>query len=144
MNKNKKIVSIVIGVVILVAVFYGGMVYGKSKNSGPIGQFGVDMQNGLGQFNGIGGNKKINNGGMTSGEIISKDDKSITIKLTDGGSKIIFFDTNTTVSKMATGALTDLVVGTQISSTGTTNSDGSVTAKDIQIRPQVRQNIPIQ
>jgi hypothetical protein len=82
-----------------------------------------------------------------SGEIISKDDKSITVKLMGGnpdnpasgsqsGSKIIFFDQNTAISKMAAGSISDLAAGTQISITGTTNPDGSVIAQTISIRPK--------
>ncbi|MCX6751853.1 MAG: DUF5666 domain-containing protein [Candidatus Nomurabacteria bacterium] len=153
--KNKKIIFVVVGIIVLAGVFYGGMTYGKSQTSTQnLNGFSANMQNRTGQFgaNGrTGGNR--GGGGFVGGEIISKDDKSITVKImnndptatnTISGSKIIFFDTSTTVSKTATGSLTDLAVGTQVSVQGTTNSDGSVTAKTIQIRPLVRPTIPTQ
>lgn len=140
-ENSKKIGLGIVGILVLVGVFYGGMVYGKGQNSGPMEKFRTGMPNGIDQ---PGENKKMSGLGMVSGEIISKDDKSITIKSMDGGSKIVFFDTNTAVSKMVSGALTDLIVGTQISGTGTTNTDGSVTAKSIQIRPNVSQNAKVQ
>jgi hypothetical protein len=74
-------------------------------------------------------------GGMTSGEIVSKDDTSVTIKLTDGGSKVVFLSTSTTIGTMSTGSLDDLSTGTNVIVVGSTNADGSVTASTIQIRP---------
>lgn len=137
--QNKKIVYGVVGIVLLVGAFYGGIIYGKSQ-TGTRGEngFATNMQNRTGQFGMNNGNNRINGGGFIAGEIIAKDDKSITVKLTDGGSKIIFFDASVAVSKMTTGSLSDLSTGAQISLTGTTNSDGSITAKSIQIRPQAR------
>ncbi len=147
MNKNKKIIFGVIGVVILAGVFYGGMIYGKNQTS--TGGINANMQNRVGQFGAGNRNNRTTGGGFVSGEIISKDDKSITVKImnndpsatnTNTGSKIIFFDTSTTISKMAAGSLNDLVAGTQVSITGSANTDGSVTAKTIQIRPQTKLN----
>lgn len=73
------------------------------------------------------------NGGMFSGEILSQDDKSITVKLADGSTKIIILGDSTTYSKTETGAKSDLKIGTQVGIFGTTNSDGSITASDIQL-----------
>ena len=151
--KNKKIIFVVVGIIILAGVFYGGMVYGKSQSlTQHANGFGLNMQNRTGQF-GMSARGNRMGGGFVGGEIISKDDKSITVKImsndpngtnTTTGSKIIFFDTSTTVSKTATGSLTDLAVGTQVSVQGTTNSDGSVTAKTIQIRPMIKPTTPLQ
>lgn len=74
---------------------------------------------------------------LANGEIIAKDEKSITIKLRDGGSKIIFLSGTTAINKSATGTIDDLKVGTQVTATGTINTDGSVSAQMVQIRPEM-------
>lgn len=141
MNKNKKIGLVIVGIIVLVGAFYGGMVYGKSQTPSRGAQVFDPNNMPSGIPNGMpnGETRNIKNGtglgGLTSGEIISKDDKGVTIKLQDGGSKIIFLSTTTTVAKTATGSVTDLTVGTQVFVTGTTNTDGSITAQSVQIRP---------
>ena len=162
-ENNKKISLAVLGIIVLIGVFYGGIAYGKNQSStGGVNGFGVNMQNRTGQ-SGMGNrNNRMNGGGFTTGEIISKDDKSITVKITNGdrnspdingstttntnatGSKIIFLSTNTEVAKTVSGNVNDLTTGTQVLVSGTSNPDGSITAKSIQIRPQVKQNIPTQ
>jgi hypothetical protein len=87
------------------------------------------------------------NGGFAAGEIITKDDKSFIIKLNtsnqggaansgeQGGSKIILFSDSAEIIKSVSGAVADLEIGKSVVVTGTVNSDGSITAKQIQLRP---------
>lgn len=128
---NKSLIS-VLAVIIIVGVgsFYGGMKYGQKGSASVIqGNVGRGGMGGIrrGNGNGVGGD-------AASGEIISKDDKSITIKLMSGGSKIIFVSDSTQVMKSVSGSVSDLVVGIQITTFDTANADGSVTAKSIQTR----------
>lgn len=120
--------------------FYSGMKYGKSSAIPARGQFS-GMMNGApgGTRTGQGNRGQFAGGGATSGEVIAKDDKSITIKMRDGGSKIVFFSATTQVMKAISGAATDLSVGEQVTALGTANTDGSVSAQSIQIRPATPQ-----
>ncbi len=136
MNKN---IFIAVSVLLIGAVaFYGGLKYGQNSRQNIFSQ----------NFNGSALNGNVNAGGMrgarfsgglqggaASGEIIGKDETSITIKLRDGGSKIIFFSDSTKITKTVDGAQEDLTQGIQILASGEENSDKSIIAKTIQIMP---------
>lgn len=140
------VVALAVAVVVGGGAFFGGMKYAQSKS--PSGQFSrqglsANASDAFGQDHGGGTGRQFGGqrgGGFTAGEIISKDDKSLTVKLQDGGSKIIFLSDSTGVTKSAEGTLNDLEIGKNITVTGTANSDGSVTAQSVQVRP----NIPSQ
>jgi hypothetical protein len=152
-NKMKKIVPMIIGVIAVGAIsFYGGVKYSESnfsarggsawggQNLTPEQRQQMFQQGGVRTGrNGTGVN--IPRGGdgagmnLINGEVISKDDKSITIKLRDGGSKIVFFSDKTSITKTAVGIQSDVVVGEQVMVNGTANVDGSVAASIIQLRP---------
>lgn len=135
----KKIILIIIASMLVAAgAFYGGMRYGQSKllqglNQGQQRFFGSSTST-TGTLNGRSGNRTGT--GFIAGQIITKDENGITLKLQDGGSKIIFFSDFTEISKFVSGSTSDLGVGTNITVNGTTNPDGSITAKSIQIRPE--------
>ncbi|MFH0780152.1 MAG: DUF5666 domain-containing protein [Parcubacteria group bacterium] len=128
--KKNLIITIIVAVVVCVAAFFGGMKYSDSKQASAAAQRAT-------QFGaaGLRGGNRQPNAGLVTGEIISKDDNSITVKMRDNSSKIIFYSASTEVSKFASGTVNDLAVGTTIMVNGKTGSDGSVTAQTIQIRP---------
>jgi hypothetical protein len=139
MNTNKKISFVVVGIIVLVGVFYGGMTYGGNNVRAAI----MSRTQGAGNFAGRMGGVR-NAGGFTVGQIISKDTTSITVSMPAGGSKIIFLDGSTPVTKQASGTLADLVIGTNVSVTGTANTDGSISATAVQIRPNMPQGARVQ
>ena len=145
-----KTLLIVLAAVIIVGggAFYGGMKYAQSR--APQGRFSqTDFQNlspeerqqRFQQLGQNGGRMRQAGAEFTTGEIISKDDKSITVKLPGGGSKIVFYSDTTEVGKFVNGALNDLEADRTVSMNGKTNSDGSMTAQSIQIR-QLAPNQP--
>ena len=73
--------------------------------------------------------------GGVAGSIVSMDDKSITVKMTDESTKIVLFSDATAYSNAATASKEDLKVGVDVVVFGATNSDGSVTATNVQINP---------
>jgi len=146
MSKQIVLVTAVIILAVAGGSFYGGMKYAQSKNPSAADRAGFanlspeERQARLQQFGQLGGGQRgARNGGggglITVGEIITKDDKSITVKLRDGGSKIVFFTVSTPVMKSTSGSPQDLAIGEQVTVTGTANQDGSLSAQSIQLRP---------
>lgn len=72
----------------------------------------------------------------TAGEIIGADEKSITVKLQDGSSKIVLLSEKTQINKAEKATKEDLKKGEKVAVFGTENPDGSVTAQNIQLNPQ--------
>ena len=138
----KNIISILATALIVGgAAFYGGLQYNNSQalsanfpNSGNPPQ-SIQRQGGNTAFG-----RRINGaqaGNLINGQIISIDDKSLTVKLRDGGSKIVFFSASAQITKTTDGTSKDLVAGKEIMVNGTVNADGSITAQNIQIRPSL-------
>ena len=129
--KQKAVLFAAILIIIAVGVFYGGMKYAGSKASQRF------MQGDASQNRFSGGRAGNQSGaGFVSGSIISKDDKSITVQLRSGGSKIVFYSDATEIGKFVSGTANDLEISKTITVTGSANEDGSITAQSIQIRPK--------
>jgi len=103
-----------------------------SQNKGPGGMAGIKTTGNNNRAGGMGGN--------ITGEISSADEKSLTIKMTNGSSKIVLLTEKTSVNKATEAAVSDLKVGEKVVIFGSTNTDGSVTAQNVQLNPT--QNVP--
>jgi len=151
MNKSmKKIIPIIIILVVVGGgAFYGGLKYGQSKNA--LGNFArqnfrnlsLEQRQQLSQEDIAGDFQKRfeeeGRSGFLNGEVIDKDEQSLTLKMPDGGSKIVFFSDSTKVSKTTDGSIDDVEIGKKIAVNGEQNSDGSYTAETIQLSPRVIQ-----
>jgi hypothetical protein len=145
---KKNMFLVVAAVLLVMSSFYGGVIYGKrsvnanQKNSGDRnfvrgqGQGQGQDQGGTGSPDRSGRRGLNPNGGGFGvlGEIVSKDEKSVTVKTKDNSSKIVYFSDSTTVGKSVAGSSVDLLVGQEIMVMGKSGTDGIVTAENIQIR----------
>ena len=130
----KPIVTVIIVVVVGALAFYGGTQYQLSKQSAgrsfAAGQFGAGRTGT--------GTRRTGNGQPVSGEILNIDSSSLTVKLVDGSSRIVLLTDKTIFNKTATVDKSELKVGDKVGVFGTTNTDGSVSAQNVQLNPQFR------
>lgn len=138
--KNNYIITVIVAVVVGGAGFFGGMKYQQSKTPA-FGQFRANVNGQIGNGRMMAGNGTTRTGGNgfqpVSGEITSVDEKSMTVKLTDGGSKIVILSDSTKVNETQEVDKSKLAIGSQVSAFGTTNSDGSITAQSVQLNPKM-------
>ena len=129
----KTSIAVTIAVLTLIVGFAGGYFFRNWRLTKTRPNFGGQFQrtDNTPQGNRLGGRP-------VTGEIISQDDKSITVKMTDGSTKIVILADSTSYTKTDTGSKADLKVGSQVGVFGTDNSDGSITAQNIQLNPQFR------
>lgn len=127
---KRHIPLLVVAVAVGAGAFFGGMTYAKSTTAAsPAAGARYGSRTGAGGQ--MAGNRA--NGGMTAGDVISKDNGSITVKAADGGSKLVFVNDATSIVTAASGTIDDVAVGKQVTVIGTAGSDGSITANMIQI-----------
>ena len=133
--KNTNLIIIVAVILVIVAAaggFFGGMMY--QKNQTP--SFGMMGQNGARQGGAFSGRSGQNTAFRpVRGQVLSTSTNSLTVKMSDGSTKIIVLSSSTVFAQSAKAALTDVKTGDTVNVVGTTNSDGSVTAQDVQINP---------
>lgn len=129
----KNIYILIIVLAVGATSFFGGMKYQQSQRTnfqrfgpganemqfrGPSGQ-GVNRQ----EFQPL------------NGEIIKAEEKSLTVKLEDGSTKIVILGDSTKISKAEEIKTENVKEGDRVLVMGTANSDGSVTAQSVQLNP---------
>ena len=132
MKKNLPV--IITGIVALVVGLTGGYYFRNYQIAKLRNNFQrFNGQNGQGNrimFNGNGNGGSMMNRPV-QGEILSIDEKGITVKLLDGSSKIVLFSDSTTIGKSTVGSKSDLKANSKVMVTGTQNTDGSFTASSV-------------
>jgi len=128
--------------------FFGGMKYqqgrfGSLQGQLKIGQFpqGFEGRTGMriGENQpGVTGNKTKTGFRPVSGEVISLDDKSLTVKMQDGSSTIVLISGKTEVNEAQTVDFEKIKTGDTVSVFGTANTDGSLSAQSIQLNPKAK------
>ncbi len=137
--KDNSLITTLLIVVFTGVGFYGGIKYQQSQRGNFSGQLGDGtVRNGkVGTGTPRGGFRPV------AGEIISADNKSITVKLQDNSSKIILINDKTQINKAETVNKSELKIGEKVSVFGSENTDGSVTAQNVQLNPiQIGQQQP--
>ncbi len=139
MNKKHFIGAAVIAVVLVGVSFGGGIAYGRSH--APTGGFARGtFTTANGQF-GAGGKVSFTTrggmmgGGATMGQIVSNNGSSISVQLPNGSTQLVLLNSSTQIGKTVVGNASDLTNGVNVLITGQSNSDGSITAGMVQIRP---------
>lgn len=129
----KKYLTIIIIVIVVAGIaFYAGMKYGAGQAASGVTALRGNAQ-GVGNLFSRGNFTGSN--GLVSGQVLSLEPQGFTVKLRDGSSRIILAASSTAVMKSVAGALSDIASGVEVTVIGTANSDGSLTAQSVQIRP---------
>jgi hypothetical protein len=124
----------------------GGFYLGRTTAGG--GQRAEWMAQGAGGGFGQGTDRMMGNGqgadqapraprglGMTRGEIIQLSDDDITVKLPDGGTRLVLTNESVPVTSCSVGTREQLSVGQTIMATGQADATGTVAADSLQILP---------
>jgi hypothetical protein len=142
MSMRAKIVIGVLYVVVAGLFFYGGYAVGHKGSSSSTAAGQTATRTGTTGATGAGGSYAgrrggaagANFGGGVTGQIISMDSSSITVKTQAGSTAIVYYSGTTAVTKEQTAAASDLAVGQNVIVRGT-NSSGTVTATNISVVP---------
>jgi hypothetical protein len=133
--KNKNMMILVAVVLIIIAAasgFFGGMMY--QKNQTPVFAGAAGRGNFAGRFGGQGG-QNVAAFRPVRGQVLDMNNNSLTVKMSDGSTKIVVLSSSTAFMQSTKAALTDVKTGDTVNVVGTANSDGSVTAQQVQINP---------
>lgn len=136
MNKTV-IISVILVIVAIGLGFFGGIEYQLHKAG--------SSRFGGGSFPGAGGGRfrqAFGGGGGAGqnfvpirGQVLSADANTLTVKMSDGSTKIIVLSGSTVFQKTSTASATDIKQGSTVVVVGQQDSSGSVTAQSVSINP---------
>jgi len=143
MNKQI-IINLIIGVSVGVLAFIGGLKYAE-MNPAKI----APSQYGQGNFrmmqNGSGSAQKQTGTRMgfrpIFGEVLSIDENTMTVKLSDGSTKIVVLTDKSAASTQTEVKISDIKEGTKVSVMGAEGEGNTITAQSIVLNPVTR-NMP--
>ncbi len=124
--------SIVITAVVALGIgLFGG--YAAARASVPANVSAPGMSQVRGSAGGRrGGNQNASE--FLVGVVVKKDSGSVTVDTRDNNSHVVLFTPATSVFKSVAGSLADITIGSAVIVSGSTNSDGSLSANSIQLR----------
>lgn len=127
--KNNLFLIILISLLVFGGSFLAGMKYQESKN--PASRLSETRRP-----------QSLRNQGLrpVNGEIINIEEDTLTVKISDGSSKIIFLPEKLNLTKSSPGSKKDLEKGKKVAIFGTENPDGSLVAQSIQLNPFFQNN----
>jgi hypothetical protein len=128
--KNKMLITAILIAVVGVGAFWAGMQYQNSKLPA---KFNGQNMRAMKYGQGLPGQGQPEGMEAVRGEILSVNDNSLTVKLLDDSSKIVLISENTEINKASEASSSDLLTGEPVMIFGKTNSDGSISAAQIQL-----------
>jgi hypothetical protein len=143
MSKKVWVWGIVGAIIVAGAAFWSGMTYAESQRSTVTSRLGTASATFAGR--GGAGFAVGGAGGGTIGTIIQVGNGTFTVQLPTStstsattGTKLVLVDNATQIQALETVPVSTLQVGQTVTVAGATNSDGSITASNIMIRPAAR------
>ncbi len=131
MNRTVRIgLAILVAVVIAAGGFFGGMAYGKGQATTTT-TASARPANMPGQP--LAGTPQAGQGGMLAGEIQTIDGNGFTLTDSSGKTVQVNVTGTTLIQKQTSVSLSDLQQGDTVMVSGTQASDGSVTARSVQV-----------
>jgi len=132
MKNKKNLLLAVVVVAALAASFWLGRLSGYGNANMALANRRQVGPMTTGQRQGLTNGQNIQN--RTVGQIDKINDKQLTIKLMDGGSRLLMLPSEAVITRMASATATDLVVGQNIMASGA-EENGMIVVKTLQVSP---------
>lgn len=138
MKTSTKVIIGVLYAVVLAAGFFGGVMYQKHKTPVSAAAARGSYAAGAGTAAAGGARRGGAAGGFAgagvTGQIVSMDSSSITVKTANGSTEIVYYSSTTPITKQAAASASDLTTGANVVVRGS-SSNGTVTATNISVVP---------